>query len=61
MKLRVKSNGHEVEMKKEIFDKLPDHMKSGYQVLDKKDAPDKKDQTVSNEAKNPPPATGEKK
>lgn len=54
MKLRVKSNGTEHEMKKELFDKLPEHVKSGFQILDKKDAPEKKEQAVINEVKEPP-------
>lgn len=60
MKLQVKSNGNIVEMKKEIFDKLPYDTKIGYTVLSKLDAPAKKDETVKNEVK-APSVTGEKK
>ncbi len=57
MKLRVKSNGKEVSVSKEVFDKMTPDQKRSYIVLDKDDEVVVKDQVAKNKA----PETGDKK
>lgn len=63
MKLRVRSNGNEVQMPKELYEKLPELQKRAYDIISKEDAEPVKSQAVKNEAKQekPAPPSGEKK
>ncbi len=61
IKLRVRSNGAEVEMRVETWKKLSEDQKSAYDVLEKKEAPKKETQPVQNRAGGKQPENGEKK
>lgn len=58
MKLRVKSNGLEVDIKKENYQKLSDEQKLAYDIISIEDKIPVKDQAVKNEVK--APETGQK-
>lgn len=65
MKLRVKSNGREIELSGEQYQALPANQKMNYVILDKSDSPEvkasaevAKPQRVKNKKAEPP--TGQK-
>lgn len=51
MKIQVKSNGLELEVKKADFDKFSVNQKLAYDILDVKDAPEELKQVVVNTVK----------
>jgi hypothetical protein len=51
MKIQVKSNGLELEVKKVDFDKFSANQKLAYDILDVKDAPEEPKQVVVNTVK----------
>lgn len=51
MKVQVKSNGLELEIKKADFDKFSENQKLNYNILNVKDAPEEPKQVVANTAK----------
>lgn len=63
MKLQVKSNGREVEMKKDLYEGLTEDQRRSYVIISKEDAPEKPEQKVDNQMKSEkkPPENGEKK
>lgn len=60
MKLKVRSNGREVELSKALYDGLSEDQKRNYEIISKKDAEPAKVQTVKNEVKSEVPPTGDK-
>lgn len=48
MKVQLKSNGHEIEIKKVDFDKFSDDQKRNYIILNKEDATPAVEKTTSN-------------